>query len=54
MANKNREDPIVRKVHDTRHHLAARFDNDVQRVADDLILRPVSHGARLVAQTPPL
>jgi hypothetical protein len=45
----NWEDPIVREVRDARHRLAARFDNDLQRVADDLILRQVSHGSRLVA-----
>lgn len=45
----NWEDPIVREVRDARRRLAARFDNDLQRVADDLILRQASHGSRLVA-----
>ena len=53
-ASNNWEDPIVREVRAARHRLAARFDNDVQRVADDLIQRQASHGSRLVAQTPPL
>jgi hypothetical protein len=44
------DDPIVREVRDARHRLAARFDNDLQRVADDLMLRQASHGSRLNAR----
>jgi len=46
------EDPIVREVRDVRHRLAARFDNDLERVADDLMLRQAGHGSRLVNHPP--
>lgn len=33
------EDPIVKEVRDSRHKLALRLDNDLQKIARDLILR---------------
>jgi hypothetical protein len=47
---RNWDDPIVREVRNARHRLAARFDNDLVRVADDLMLRQASHSSRLVVQ----
>ena len=41
------EDPIVHEVRDARHRLAARFGNDLQRLARDLMQRQASHGSRL-------
>ncbi len=47
------EDPIVREVRDARHRLAARFDNDLEQIAENLMLAPsrpwFPHG-----QPPPL
>lgn len=41
------EDPVIREVREVRHRLAAQFDNDLARVAQDLMRRQVSHGSRL-------
>jgi len=49
---KHWEDPVVREVRDARHRLAARFDNDLERVAGDLMLRQADHGSRLVNHPP--
>jgi len=41
------EDPIVKEVRDSRHELASRLDNDLQKIAHDLILRQKQLGDRL-------
>jgi len=41
------EDPIVKEVRDSRHKLASRLDNDLQKIARDLILRQKQLGDRL-------
>ena len=41
------EDPIVKEVRDSRHELASRLDNDLQKIAQDLILRQKQLGSRL-------
>ena len=41
------EDPIVKEVRDSRHELASRLDNDLQKIAHDLILRQKQLGSRL-------
>lgn len=33
------EDPIVKEVRDTRHKLASQMENDLQKIAQDLIQR---------------
>ena len=41
------EDHIVKEVRDSRHELASRLDNDLQKIAHDLILRQKKLGDRL-------
>jgi hypothetical protein len=41
------EDPIVKEVRDTRHQLASQMGNDLQKIAEDLILRQKQLGDRL-------
>ena len=41
------EDPIVKEVRDSRHTLASKLDNDLQKIGDDLILRQRQLGDRL-------
>jgi hypothetical protein len=41
------EDPIVKEVRDTRHQLASQMGNDLQKIAQDLILRQKQLGDRL-------
>ncbi len=41
------EDPIVKEVRDSCHELASRLDNDLQKIAHDLILRQKQLGSRL-------
>ena len=41
------EDPIVKEVRDARHQLTARFGNDFQQVAQDLMSRQKQLGLRL-------
>ena len=41
------EDPIVMEVRDTRHQLALQMGNDLQKIAQDLILRQKGLGKRL-------
>ena len=41
------EDPIVNEVREARHALAAAFDNDLQKIALDLLQRQKKLGSRL-------
>ena len=41
------EDPIVKEVRDIRHQLASQMGNDLQKIAQDLILRQKQLGDRL-------
>ena len=41
------DDPIVQEVRDTRHALAARFDNDLNQIVEDIIIRKQNLGKRL-------
>ena len=43
------EDPIVKEVRDTRLKLASQLGNDLQQIAQDLILRQKQLGDRLRA-----
>lgn len=43
------EDPIVKEVRDTRHKLASQLGNDLQQIAQDLILRQKQLETRLSA-----
>jgi hypothetical protein len=44
------EDPIVKEVRDARHQLAEQFGNDLQKVANDLMLRQKQLGQRLLTR----
>jgi len=46
------DDPVIREVREIRHRLAARFDNDLSKVAQDLMKRQVLHGSRLLVFRP--
>ena len=41
------EDPIVKEVRDSRHALASKLGNDLQKIARDLIRRQKQLGDRL-------
>ena len=41
------EDPIVKEVRDTRHKLATKLGNDLQKITEDLIRRQKQLGTRL-------
>jgi hypothetical protein len=43
----SQEDPIVKEVRDTRHTLAEKWDNNLQKIVKDLIIRQQKHGKRL-------
>jgi hypothetical protein len=45
-------DPVVSEVRDARHRLAARYDNDLCKVAEDLMQRQLVHGSRLKTREP--
>ena len=42
------DDPVIREVREIRHRLALRFDNDLGKVAQDLMERQAIHGPRLL------
>ena len=42
------DDPVIREVREIRHRLALRFDNDLGKVARDLMVRQAIHGSRLL------
>jgi hypothetical protein len=42
------DDPVIREVREIRHRLALRFDNDLGKVAQDLMERQAIHGSRLL------
>ena len=42
------DDPVIREVREIRHRLTARFDNDLGKVAQDLMDRQLAHGGRLL------
>lgn len=44
------DDPVIREVREIRHRLAARFDNDLGKVAQDLMERQIAHGSRLLTR----
>ena len=41
------EDPIVNEVRMVRHELAATFDDDLEKIAGDLMQRQIQLGTRL-------
>jgi hypothetical protein len=41
-------DAITEEIREIRHQLAARFDNDVDRIGDDLRRREADAGRRIV------
>ena len=41
------EDPIVKEVRDARHALAARLDNNLQKIGQDLMSRQQKLGKRI-------
>ena len=42
------DDPVIREVREIRHRLSLRFDNDLGKVAQDLMERQAIHGPRLL------
>ncbi len=43
--------PITREIRETRHRLAAKFDNDLDRIVDDLQRQQSESGSRYVDLT---
>ena len=43
--------PITREIRETRHRLAAKFDNDLDRIVDDLQRQQRESGRRYVDVT---
>jgi hypothetical protein len=46
------DDPVIREVREIRHRLAARFANDLGKVAQDVMERQAVHGTRLLERPP--
>ena len=46
------EDPIVNEVRMVRHELAARLDDDLQKISQDLMQRQTQLGQRLRVMKP--
>lgn len=46
-AQSSPDDPIVKEVRDARHALAARLDNNLQKIVQDLMTRQEKLGNRL-------
>ncbi len=46
------DDPVIRELREIRHRLAARFGNDLGKVAEDLMERQTVHGSRLLERSP--
>lgn len=44
------EDPVIGELREIRHRLAARFGNDLGKVAEDLMERQTIHGPRLLTR----
>lgn len=43
--------PITQQIRETRHRLAAKFDNDLDRIVDDLQQQERESGRRYVDRT---
>lgn len=41
-------DPITEEIRELRHQLAERFDNDIDRIGEDLRRREAESGRRIV------
>ncbi len=52
MKTQTEPDPIVEELHAIRREIAARFDNDVHRIAEDARRRQAAGGEKMPQSTP--